>query len=309
MESAATLTSGANGNITIDNAGYIGNLNNNKDASFEFKINAQSSGEAELYLALSKRSADVNYGDAFVTYLNGEEITFDTLIAKADTQSWYSFKENILGTIILNSGMNTLKFVIKSTSGDLGFNADYLKIKTKVKLLNNEGCTHKCEICGKCIDENCDATSCIDKCLLDETKYTYGSDKAILTNGAKTFKIESNNAIGNVDENKDGKITFKVNAENDCVASLLVNISKRENRLRFTDGISVIVNGIEYNSKAIRLPYTSKSVEWSEFSDLLIGCINLNKGENTIEFVIKTNTPRYGSNFMAMNLISATKLS
>ena len=37
--------------------------------------------------------------------------------------------------------------------------------------------------------------------------------------------------------------------------------------------------------------------------------INLNKGENTIEFVIKTNTSRYGSNFMAMNLISATKLS
>lgn len=76
-----------------------------------------------------------------------------------------------------------------------------------------------------------------------------------------------------------------------------------------TDGINVIVNGVEYNSKAIRLPYTSKSVEWSEFSDLLIGCINLNKGENTIEFVIKTNTSRYGSNFMAMNLISATKLS
>ena len=309
MESAATLTSGANGNITIDNAGYIGNLNTNKDASIEFKINAQSSGEAELYLALSKRNADVNYSDAFVTYLNNEEITFDTLIAKADAQNWYSFKENILGTIILNSGMNTLKFVIKSTNGDLGFNADYLKIKTKVKLLNNEGCTHKCEICGKCIDENCDATSCIDKCLLDETKYTYGSDKAILTNGAKTFKIEKNNAIGNVDENKDGKITFKVNVENDCVASLLVNISKRENRLRFTDGINIIVNGVEYNSKAIRLPYTSKSVEWSEFSDLLIGCINLNKGENTIEFVIKTNTPRYGSNFMAMNLISATKLS
>ena len=307
-ESSAKLTSGKNGNIKIDNAGYIGNLNGNKDASFEFNINAENSGEAELYLALNKRSVDINFDDAFITYLNDEQINFMTTINKNETQSWYSFKENILGTISLINGNNSLKFVMK-TNEDIGFNVDYLKIKTKINLLNNEGCTHKCTICNKCIDKNCDSTSCLEKCLQNGTKYTFGSDKATLTNGTKSFKIEKNNAIGNVDENKGGKITFKVNAENDCVASLFVNISYRENSILFTDGISIVINGTEYNSKAIRPTYTSKSVEWTEFNDLLLGCINLNKGENTIEFIVKTNITRNASNFMAMDLISQEKLS
>lgn len=307
-ESSLNLTSGNNGNIKIENAGYIGNLSMNKDSSFEFNINAENSGEAELYLALSKRSIDINFDDVFITYLNGEQINFMTKINKNETQSWYSFKENILGTVSLINGNNSLKFVIK-TSDDIGFNVDYLKIKTKINLLNNEGCTHKCSICNKCIDENCDATSCLEKCLQNGTKYTFDSSKAILTNGTKSFKIENNKAIGNVDENKGGKITFKVNAENNCIASLLVNISYRENSILFTDGISVVINGVEYNSKAIRPTYTSKSVEWTEFNDLLLGCINLNKGENIIDFVVKTNISRNASNFMAMNLISQEKLS
>ena len=134
-ETVAELGKG-NNYPAIDNRGFVGQLNSNKDASVKFNIEANDTNNANLYVALNKRNADINFDDSFTTYINGVETKFDVVINKFDAMNWYEFNETKLGTINLNKGNNEIMFVVKSNESNC-FNFDYLKIETKSTLLNN----------------------------------------------------------------------------------------------------------------------------------------------------------------------------
>ena len=262
---------------TVDKRGFIGNLNSNKGASVKFNVEANDSNNANLYVALNKRDADINFNDSFITYINGTETKFDVVVNKFDKLNWYEFNETKLGTINLNKGNNEIMFVVKSTNSNC-FNFDYLKIETKATLLNNPALVVQAEDNVKSGE-----TAPTDK------SYTVLSGKVDLKDDC-TFT--GTGYIGSID--KGGQVDFYIYSDQEInnakivltAASSLVNdnekkmddlqlnkcfdISVKDNKIGIAD--DVVIKGLSYPQKPI------EGSRWTRWVDVTLGSINIEKG-------------------------------
>ena len=214
---------------------------------------------------------------------------------------YHYFSETLIGCINLKVGENTI--VLTATNN--ATNIDYITFKTDEELTNNEGCTHKCSVCGKCLDPDCQATSCLDKCGEDTIghDHIFNAVDAELTNGAKNFSTtEQSGALGNVDQNKGATITFRVNAEKAGTVNLLLSFNYRDQRRLITSGMSINVNGIDMVSSAMRPASPLNNSHWNTFVEINLGCVELKEGENVIVLTVLTDKDRDNANLMYLNL-------
>ena len=265
---------------SIDSKGFIGQLNSNEGASVKFNVEANDTNNANLYVALNKRDADINFNDSFITYINGAETRFDVVVNKFDKMNWYEFNETKLGTINLNKGNNEIMFVVKSTESNC-FNFDYLKIETKATLLNNPALVVQAE----------DIVDINKTTAPTNRSYTVIND----TNKAQTKKdctFSGTGYIGSI--SKGGKIDFYIYSDQEInnakiaitAASSLLNdtekkmddlqlnkcfdISIENNKIDIAD--DVVVKGLSYPKNAI------EGSKWTRWADVNLGSINIKKG-------------------------------
>ena len=278
-ETVAELGKG-NNYPAIDNRGFVGQLNSNKGASVKFNIEANDTNNANLYVALNKRNADINFDDSFTTYINGVETKFDVVINKFDALNWYEFNETKLGTINLNKGNNEIMFVVKS-SGSNCFNFDYLKIETKSTLLNNPTLVVQAED------------------IVDITKTTAPTNRSYTVRN-DTNKIQKKfdstfsgtGYIGSISQG--GNIDFYIYSDQEinnaklvltAASSLLNDTDKKMDDLQLNKcfDISIEDNKIDIADDVVikGLSYPSNSIEgsmWTRWADVNLGSISIKKG-------------------------------
>ena len=279
-ETVAELGKGNNYPI-VESGRFIGRLNSNKGASVKFNVEANDSNNANLYVALNKRDADINFNDSFITYINGAETKFDVVVNKFDKLNWYEFNETKLGTISLNKGNNEIMFVVKSTASNC-FNFDYLKIETKATLLNNPALVVQAEDNVKSgetapTDKSYTVLSgkvdFKDDCTFTGTGYIGSIDKG----GQIEFYVYSNSEI------KDAKIIFVASSTcqngalgkmDDMQFNKCFNVSVENSLIDIAD--EVVIKGLEYPTAG------SGGNKWTNWADVDVGTINLKKGFNKI---------------------------
>lgn len=278
-ETVAELGKG-NNYPAIDSRGFVGQLNSNKDASVKFNIEANDTNNANLYVALNKRNADINFDDSFTTYINGVETKFDVVINKFDALNWYEFNETKLGTINLNKGNNEIMFVVKGTKENC-FNFDYLKIETKSTLLNNPALVVQAED------------------IVDITKTTAPTNKSYTvikdTNKAQKKTDSTFSGTGYIGSiSKGGNIDFYIYSDQEinnaklvltAASSLLNDTEKKMDDLQLNKcfDISIEDNKIDIADDVVikGLSYPTSSIEgskWTRWADVNLGSINIKKG-------------------------------
>ena len=276
-ETVAELGKGYN-YPSVDSHGCIGRLNANKGASVKFNVEANDANNANLYVALNKRDADINFNDSFITYINGVETRFDVVV------NWYEFNETKLGTINLNKGNNEIMFVVKSDKSNC-FNFDYLKIETKATLLNNPALVVQAEDnvkSGETAPTNRSYTviNVNTKANTDSTFSGAGYFGSISKGWKIDFYIYSDQEINNA------KIVLTADSSllndtekkmDDLQLNKCFDISIENNKINIAD--DVVVKGLSYPKNAI------EGSQWTRWVDVNLGSINIKKGFTKVSIV------------------------
>ena len=300
--------SGKNIQVNEVSGNMVEGTNGNPGATLTFTVNSSKAQTGTLIAAVSTKNVNTPlFTDVFKVSVNGEDVTSTSTLPMAPINGdlWFSFDEVNIGCIQLTEGEN--KIVLTATNA--ATNIDYIAIKSDAELTDAKDCTHKCAICGKCVDPDCTATSCKDKCVATGADHKFMAADAELVNGSKGFKTEANGALGNVDQNKDGTITFKINADEETDAGMILSFAYRSISKKITDGISITINGETYQSGARRPATRTNGSAWNYFADSYLGHIHLNQGENTIVLKVLTDQAYGASNLMYMNLVTDTNLT
>lgn len=173
-------------------------------------------------------------------------------------------------------------------------------------------CNHKCPVCGYCINLDSEEDYCKSKCTDNRTPYVVEAETAVFTNGAKTFKTETQNGVtnvGNVNENTGGKLAYQVTSKENQNASLVVTVCKRSVETIFTNLIIVMINDVEYISTAV-VPNTESGTDtWFDYVDVNLGCVSLKEGSNKIEYIVATGGNVSGYNFDKFTLYGTSEIS
>ena len=176
-------------------------------------------------------------------------------------------------------------------------------------------CEQKCPECGGCLDFSCTEEACAVKCGEGKDAYVFEAEEAEIADGTASYKgytIQSNGErtfVGDLNQNTGATVTFTVIAEEATTASLVITINRRTVETVFTDKFGVSVN----NGRDIERPTVVPAFQdqWSaeSFMDFNLGCIELEKGENTIRFTVLTTGDMSGYNFDKITLLSDTVIS
>lgn len=278
-ETVAELGKG-NNYPAIDSRGFVGQLNSNKGASVKFNIEANDTNNANLYVALNKRNADINFDDSFTTYINGVETKFDVVINKFAAMNWYEFNETKLGTINLNKGNNEIMFVVKSNESNC-FNFDYLKIETKSTLLNNPALVVQAEDIVNINNTTAPTnrsytvrnnTNKIQK-KTDSTFSGTGYIGSISQGGNIDFYIYSDQEINNAKLVLTAASSLLNDTEkkmDDLQLNKCFDISIEDNKIDIAD--DVVIKGLSYPTSSI------EGSKWTRWADVNLGSINIKKG-------------------------------
>ena len=278
-ETVAELGKGNNYPI-VESGRFIGRLNANKGASVKFNVEANDANNANLYVALNKRDADINFDDSFITYINGVKTSFNVVVNKFTKLNWSEFNETKLGTINLNKGNNEIMFVVKSNESNC-FNFDYLKIETKTTLLNNPALVVQAEDnvkSGETAPTNRSYTVINDnnktKIINDNSTFSGAGYIGNISKGWKIdFYIYSDQKINNAKIVLTAASTLLNNTEkkmDDLQLNKCFDISVKDNKIDIAD--DVVVKGLSYPQKPI------EGSQWTRWVDVNLGSINIEKG-------------------------------
>lgn len=275
-ETVAELGKGNNYPI-VESGRFIGRLNANKGASVKFNVEANDANNANLYVALNKRDADINFDDSFITYINGVKTSFNVVVNKFTKLNWSEFNETKLGTINLNKGNNEIMFVVKSNASNC-FNFDYLKIETKATLFNNPALVVQAEDnvkSGETAPTNRSYTVINDntKVKTDSTFSGAGYIGEISKGGKIDFYIYSDKVINNAKIVLTAASTLLNSTEkkmDDLQLNKCFDISVKDNKIDIAN--DVVIKGLSYPKDVI------EGSQWTRWVDVNLGSINIEEG-------------------------------
>ena len=187
------------------------------------------------------------------------------------------------------------------------------------KCPGHEPAAHECESvcpeCGKCLDLQCEDPACAEKCNDGRTAYIFEAEDSEIKDGTASYakyNIRTDNGrtyVADLNQNYGATLTFTIIAEEATTASLGITITRRNIDTVFTDKFSVSVNGGRDLVRPVTIPAYADQWAASSFMDFNLGCIDLNAGENTIIFTVATPGDMSGYNFDRITLYSEKALS
>lgn len=278
-----------------------GNLSQNEGASLTFEFFASEVGSAKLIAAVTTRDVDYKFTDVFNVYVNDSlsPLVSDAVIKSTGSNNWSEATEFELGEISLKAGVNEVVFEVASTGQ--GVNFGYIVIESETET-SSHVCSQVCSDCGKCTDQ-CTEIGCADKCPDYVSKHFFGTEAQLGegTKGLPKAEPQREGLMGNLSENVGATLTYKFNASVGS-AKLLVAVTTRNKDIKFTEGMSVSVNGGEPHVSEAVIKATTPD-NWYDSVVLDLGEITLADGENTVVFTV-TNANN-GFNFHWMSVVTA----
>ncbi len=163
-----------------------------------------------------------------------------------------------------------------------------------------EQCTHKCPVCGGCMDEESDLEACAIKCGADRTgSYTFEAENrrvertsgsmgavSVFTDRTDVSTGEYVSGIGNFSSNTGASITFNVSVAETTTVTLLARVSRGTGGVtRFTDvALPMLTNaeGGELLDRSTMVERTETGT-WFDFQEVNLGCVTLTEGENSLK--------------------------
>jgi len=178
---------------------------------------------------------------------------------------------------------------------------------------SSDTCLHRCLVCGKCLDDECDEAYEGERCsdLNGRTSYEFNaiSGKVLLGEGSlgSLAVVDSDNYIGNFNHNVGSSINYVINAPEESDSCLQVTLSMMPDEENVTSCCVVKVNG-EQQSSYGTLSADPNGESWVNFSTVTLGCVTLNKGQNTISLGVENDTAQQ-FNVRSISLISPNVLT
>lgn len=163
-----------------------------------------------------------------------------------------------------------------------------------------EECTHKCPVCGGCMDEESTLEACAVKCGADRTgSYTFEAENrrvestsgsmgavSVFTDRTDVSTGEYVSGIGNFSSNTGASITFNVSVAETTTVTLLARVSRGTGGVtRFTDvALPMLTNaeGGELLDRSTMVERTETGT-WFDFQEVNLGCVTLTEGENSLK--------------------------
>lgn len=177
-----------------------------------------------------------------------------------------------------------------------------------------EKCQHECPICGLCIDLESKEEYCSEKCGHDKTTYEFEAEDGELIGGKKgNLKVSSSangvTYVGELNQNLGATLKYNFTVSEDTIASLVITLNKRVAETIFDELIYVYINNNKISPKAIVHSNGQEKETWEVFSDVCLGCINLQKGNNEIVFRVMKDDQVSGYNIDKIKLLSDKEIT
>ncbi len=189
-----------------------------------------------------------------------------------------------------------------STAGTKTVEVKYQSLTATYDISVVEICTHKCPVCGACMDMESTIAACAVKCGDDRAEsYTFEAENSrVKTEKGSMGEVstftdredystgESVSGRGNFSSNTGASIAFEITSPADTTATLLVRVSRGTGGVTtFTTVTLPIVtsaNGtMELLTRSTKVE-ASRNGTWFDFQEVSLGCIELKEGVNTIRF-------------------------
>ncbi len=149
-------------------------------------------------------------------------------------------------------------------------------------------CEHKCPVCGGCLDLECEDEACAVKCGAGKTGHSYEAENALREGGDNGYMSVVTGANGtyvnNVYGNAGARISFTVTVESDVTASLSVTMTGAAQTTVFTDEMRTTVVDAAGTRTHFESPAEAPHATSERFGEVMLGCVSLKAGENTITF-------------------------
>jgi len=147
-------------------------------------------------------------------------------------------------------------------------------------------CKHVCPVCKGCLDLECKDPVCAKKCGEGKTSYALDPlDNRVEKGGVCSIMKEGElKYVGNFASMYSSSLRFTFNSDKDGVATLVLNIGKRSIKNVYTDSVTVLFNDEIVDSPA-EVPIANDTTSWTEFTDLVLGCVQVKEGANTLELI------------------------
>ncbi len=258
------LNTGVHTTATVNGGeNCIGQMNF-KDRYATFRVKSDADVRAALYLNVSNYNDNYFFDEAFELYVNGKRLTSGVVMPSGKTQ-WTEYD-------IIRIGLIDLQANEPAEITLIGKEKDY-NIRG-IKLVTENAC---------------------NIALTDDALYGYASawdntDISFVTEDGKVptpgvevgggVEIDKDGAwLGNISGNANATISFTVSAAEATRSVMYLNVSYHGDYL-FNQSFELLVNGRSVFSCS-RVP-TGGTV-WTQFADMAIAEISLDKGDNTIE--------------------------
>lgn len=147
-------------------------------------------------------------------------------------------------------------------------------------------CKHVCAVCNGCLDPDCSDPVCAKKCGDGKTAHALDPmDNRVEKGGVFSVMKEGDlKYVGNFASMYKSSLRFTFTSDKDGVATLALNIGKRSVKNVYTDSVTVLFNDEIIDSPA-EVPVANDPTSWTEFFDLVLGCVNVRQGANTLELI------------------------
>ena len=168
-----------------------------------------------------------------------------------------------MGAVDIRKGINVVKFTVVSDDNGIGSNFGYIRFGTDAP----------------------------DKYRAPEafcTAGTYSDGTVGMPNS-----YENPDFLGGINGNKGATITFNVISAEDCDKFFYAALTQRNEVRRFSEFMSITVNGKIYTTDADML---NNGSSWFTSQEVFLGSVHLNAGLNTITFTVVTDAD-VGRNF------------
>ena len=265
---------------------------------FKWSITAETDCLVNLYINVA-RNDNVNAAKAFPIKVNGRDITANKTFGRT---SWFDFTTELLATIELKAGENTVYVYIGEGAA---CNIDYFVFATDATLTINETtldaaahyCESKCPVCGMCLNTSCNDVVCSEKCqghnfnlYIEEAEKVTCNGNVATGGDDNIWRIETATSsggfhlgrIGDVSASNPGYYYFKwsITVANDCTVTIGMN-SARNGDINAATAFPAKLNGVDVVFDAV-----FAATSWSDFDTVTLGTVNLVAGENILYIYI-----------------------
>lgn len=270
-------------------------LDFNNESGITFKRNANNDETNEETIKVS--SIYVQHGKIdgydclrFVTAIKGNVSSINYIRDALDGSKEKTKEVNTLYKSIIANGDNTYYDGTNLTTEE-SYAGNYYWACYTIKFVND---TYKNSDIN--VNINVDkitktTTANLSKIIDEEETNTYyyqAETVAELGKGNNYPNIDSRGFVGKLNSNKGASVKFNIEADDTNNADLYVALNKRNEDINFNDSFTTYINGVETKFDVVINKFDA--MNWYEFNETKLGTINLNKGNNEIMFVVKSNT-------------------